>query len=205
MFYLARSPDSYKELAAEIRSKFSSLDTVCSGPKLASCQYLEACIQETFRMSPAGPGTLWRETERDGTLVDGELLPRGIDVGTCIYTRHHDSGIFRDQAKFWPERWIPGVLPAEELIEAKAAVKPFSLGPRRCVGKSIAMLEITLTIARLMYSCDFIIASGPLGEIGQGHASARPGRRDVNEFQFETRFTAASHGPYLQFRTRDAR
>ena len=155
-------------------------------------------------MSPAGSGTLWRETERNGTLVDGELLPRGIDVGTCIYTRHHDGKIFRDQAKFWPERWIPDVVPEEELTQAKAAMKPFSLGPRSCVGQSIAMLEITLTIARLMYACDFRFASGPLGEIGQGRAGARRGRRDVNEFQIETRFTAASHGPYLQFRVRDA-
>lgn len=204
MFYLARSPHSYEKLAAEIRNTFPSLDSARSGPELSSCQYLEACIQETFRISPAGPGTLWRETERDGTLVDGELLPRGIDVGTCIYTRHRDGDIFRDQAKFWPERWIPGVLPEEELTQAKAAMKPFSLGPRSCVGKSIAMLEITLTIARLMYACDFRIASGPLGKIGQGHAGARQGRRDVNEFQIETRFTAASHGPYLQFRVRGA-
>ena len=153
-------------------------------------------------MSPPAPGTLWRETESDGTVVDGVILPKGVEVGTCIYAYHHDDTFFRNQAEFWPERWLPGSLPEPESIAAKAALRPFSMGPRACAGRQFTLMEQSVAIARLVYTCDFRTPPGKLGNVGQGHPQGRCGRKDVNEFQIETHFSASSHGPFLQFKRR---
>lgn len=49
-FYISRksNAEAYKKLAEEIRSSFSSAAEIQSGPKLASCHYLRACIDEAM-------------------------------------------------------------------------------------------------------------------------------------------------------------
>lgn len=49
-FYLSREANAevYKKLADEIRTTFSSAEEIHSGPKLSSCHYLRACIDEAM-------------------------------------------------------------------------------------------------------------------------------------------------------------
>ncbi|KAF4617109.1 hypothetical protein G7Y89_g15040 [Cudoniella acicularis] len=53
-FYMTRNPRVYNKLQREIRDTFKEINEV-QGPKLASCIYLRACIDECMRMSPGGP------------------------------------------------------------------------------------------------------------------------------------------------------
>jgi cytochrome P450 len=90
-FYLSRYPAAYKKLAEEIRTTFRSSDEIRSGPKLAGCEYLRACIDESLRISPPGSGTSWRELSAEDNLpeplvVDGCIIPPGVRVGVNIYT-----------------------------------------------------------------------------------------------------------------------
>lgn len=65
-------------------------------------------------------------------------------------------------SKFWarpfnfaPERWLKGTdLPAEFEADVREASKPFSTGPRNCVGKHMAMGNLRLILARLIWSFD---------------------------------------------------
>lgn len=49
-FYLSReaNAEAYRKLADEIRTTFSSVDEIHSGPKLSGCHYLRACIDEAM-------------------------------------------------------------------------------------------------------------------------------------------------------------
>ncbi|KAF1975779.1 cytochrome P450 [Bimuria novae-zelandiae CBS 107.79] len=105
-FYLAHNPGAYARLEAEIRSTFSNPSEICTGSNLTSCVYLDACINETMRMSPATPGSPLREVLRGGLVVDGQFVPPGIDVGCCIYALHHHPEYFEDPDTFIPERWM---------------------------------------------------------------------------------------------------
>ena len=165
-----------------------------------SCQYLNSVLMEVLRIAPPGPGTMWRETEAHNTPVDGHLLPQGIDVGVCIFTLHTLPSVFRDPHLFWPERWMPNVLPQSELQRARLHWKPFSGGPRSCIGQSLAMMELRVTIAKTMLSCEFGPPKGPLGKVGEGSTAGSYGRQNAMNFQFETRFTSVTRGPWLQFR-----
>ena len=68
-------------------------------------------------------------------------------VTTCILALHHDVKIFKDSDRFLPERW---------LVEDKTSFKrldsrliSFGIGGRICLGKSLAVMEIKILIARL--------------------------------------------------------
>jgi cytochrome P450 len=135
-FYLSRYPKCYEKLSREIRSTFQSGEDIRSGPKLAGCKYLRACIDESLRISPPVGTTLWRDVPRDGAgpiLVDGRAVPEGTKIGVNTYCVHHNEAYFSEPWTFRPERFIED--DGQARSEAKAAFTPFSIGYRACAGK----------------------------------------------------------------------
>lgn len=157
LFYLSRNSRTYDRVCKEVRANFANQDDIGLGPRLNSCTYLRACIDESLRMSPPVGGALWREISPGGMIVDSISLPAGVDVGTGIYSIHHNADYHREPMKFIPERWIaeePGS--SKESVElSRSAFAPFSTGPRSCVGKGFAYHEITLTLAHIIQRFDF--------------------------------------------------
>ena len=198
LFYLAHFPMAYSQLALEIRRTFSNSEEIVSGPKLNSCKYLSACIQETMRISPAVPAAMWREAESGGLYVGGEYIPAGCDIGTCIYAVHHNEAYFRDSYDYLPERWlIDGTETADQ-----SAFHPFSIGPRSCIGRSFALTEISITLARIMWLMDFRLCERQMDSQGEGKLYKTDGRHRVNEYQIYSHLTSWSEGPMLEFRER---
>lgn len=85
-------PQVLQKLEEEIRSNFANVEEVDNyfDKKLASCNYLRACIDETMRMSPPVTGTVPPEVLPGGITVDGEYIPAGTLVGTGFYSIHHN-------------------------------------------------------------------------------------------------------------------
>ena len=156
-----------------------------------------------MRMSPPTSGSPWREIERGGAVIAGEYIPCGLDVGCCLYAVHHNEDLFPDSYIFSPERWLPGESHSlhERELAAKA-FKPFSLGPRSCAGRSMALLELSLTTAKLLYLLDFRRAEDS-GELGEGKPGLTNGRHRLNEYQLTTHITSSGIGPRVQFRARN--
>lgn len=216
MFYLCRNPDAYAKVAAEVRSVFPQIEDVRLGPKLNSCHYLRACMDESFRMSPSVGSALWREVTTGGLLVDGHFVPPGFDVGTGIYSIHHNPEYFDHPFEYRPERWLrkddmaaasphDGLDDFEfqseaHLARARAAFNPFSIGVRGCVGKSLAINELLLTIASILVEFDFRCAHGLDGRMGEGSANAEYGRHRANEYQMKDYLIGCRNGPMVQFR-----
>ncbi|KAI1170037.1 cytochrome P450 [Nemania sp. FL0916] len=206
-FYLSRYPECYRKLAQEVRSTFTHGREIKTGPQLASCNYLRACIDESMRMSPPVSTTLWREQVSGGDtteplVVDGQVIPRGTIVGVNIYALHHNEEYFPDSFTYNPERWM-GDGGASKKINS-AAFAPFSTGARSCAGKSMAYLETSLIVAKTLWYFDFEPAPGKLGEVGGGVVGANNGRERLNEFQLEDIFTSRFEGPHLVFKPREA-
>jgi cytochrome P450 len=82
------------------------VEDIVTGPRLSSCIYLRAVIDETMRMSPLGAAEGIREVLLGGIDVKGHYIEVGLNVGTAIYALHHDEEIFHDPFLFRPERWI---------------------------------------------------------------------------------------------------
>ncbi|CAG9984559.1 unnamed protein product [Clonostachys byssicola] len=196
-FYLARNPRCYQRLCLEVRSTFKEGVDIRGGPLLASCTYLRACIDEALRMTPPLPGTLWREElARDSTeplIVDGHLIPKGTQVGVNTYAILHNKDYFPDPFTFKPERWLEGSDEAN-----REAFAPFSLGSRGCLGKSMAYLEASLTMAKMLVAFDFTEASDmqATSKVGDKALEAQ----HPNVFHVRDSFAALHDGPFLNFR-----
>ncbi|KAI0868739.1 cytochrome P450 [Hypoxylon argillaceum] len=191
-FYLSRNPACYARLASEIRSAFSSGRDITSGPQLAGCHYLRACIDEALRMSPPISANLWREqidADKEPLFVDGHFIPRGTFFGV---------NVFPEPFAFKPERWLDvgeGEGARKPMLEAFAS---FSIGPRNCVGKLFAYLETSIIVAKTLWYFDFEPAPGPLGRVGEATDRGRP-----QEFCTHDGFNSSHDGPYLVFKARN--
>ncbi|PWY83512.1 cytochrome P450 [Aspergillus heteromorphus CBS 117.55] len=178
VFYLVRNPRAMAHLTQEIRSSFASVEEIVTGPKLNELVYLKACLDEALRLAPAVPGAPPREVMDGGALVDGVFLPGGTDCGTPTYSIHRQPDYYRFPAAYLPERWIEGAVchsgsekweTTRDAVElARRAFCPFSIGPRGCIGKSMAFMEMRLTIARLLFLFDVTLADRR-GEDANGH------------------------------------
>ena len=211
IFYLTRYPDAYARAVAEVRSNFHTRDDVRLGPALNSCEYLRACIHEALRMSPPVGSALWRAVLPGGLSFDNEYVPGGCDIGTGIYSIHHNPKYYRDPFLYRPERWF-GEKPnsttgpfseeesAYELEQAKAAFNPFSLGIRGCVGKSLAMNELMLALAALFVSCDIQTSHCNDARMGEGSSKNVFGRHRVFEYQVKDWLIACGEGPMVKAR-----
>ncbi|MDT0611686.1 bifunctional albaflavenone monooxygenase/terpene synthase [Streptomyces lancefieldiae] len=100
-------------------------------------------IIEAIRLRPA----VWVLTRR--AVVDTELggyrIPAGSDIIYSPYAIQRDPKSYPDSLEFDPDRWIPeraGDVP-------KYAMKPFSVGNRKCPSDHFSMAQLTLITAAL--------------------------------------------------------
>jgi len=178
IFYLVRNPGAMEKLKKEVRENFSDVEEIVSGTKLNDLVYLKACIDEAMRLAPAVPGAIPREAMEGGVEVDGVFLPEGANCGTPAYSIHRHPAYYREPLSYVPERWIEGATcktardswksTKEDVEIARRAFCPFSIGPRGCIGKSMALMELRLTIARMMFLFDIELADRT-GEDADGH------------------------------------
>ena len=193
--YITGSSASYTKVAEEVRSVFSSVDEIKFGPKLNSCVYLRACLDEALRMSPPGGAALWREVQSDGAVIDGTFVPAGTEVAVGIYSIHHHTGHWDEPLRYEPERWIKGSEANQKRGDsARQPYMPFSIGARSCVGKPLALAQVMLTFARLVFEFDI------------RRAEREPGWENLDykpvEYKFLDHVSAKKDGPILSFRAR---
>lgn len=202
-FYLAHNPTALQKLCKEIRDTFSDVEEIVSGQKLSGCLYLRACIDESMRMTPPVAGALPRQVLLGGIDIDGHHIPAGVDVGVPHYAIHHNSNYYPRPFDYVPERWLSDSTANPlhaKLSDALSAFCPFSIGPRGCIGKGLAYVELTVTIARVLFLYDLRLAPGTT--LGGGGKDLEVGRTRATEYQIEDRFASMKDGPVLQFRAK---
>ncbi|KAK7514329.1 cytochrome P450 [Phyllosticta citriasiana] len=202
-FYLSHNPAAYSRVVEEVRSTFASATSVRTGPQLSSCVYLRACIDEAARLSPAVGTAPWRTVLDGGIAVDNEYIPGGCEVGVSTYSiQHNERHINGDPFEFRPERWIAKEAQGgrKEVDSVHSVHTPFSIGPRGCIGKGLAMNELMLTFAAVLVEFDFKLADGE--RLGEGTPGAEWGRHRVGEYQLYDHVVNAKDGPLLSFRRR---
>ena len=108
LYYLLSNRSCLERVTTEIRSMFNQKEDIRTGPKLQSCHYLRACIDEAMRMSPAVPGLLPRLVLPGGLDIPAMNLhiPAGVDVGTCTYAIQHHEDYVVEPFKYEPSRWL---------------------------------------------------------------------------------------------------
>ncbi|KAL1970353.1 hypothetical protein VTN77DRAFT_5513 [Rasamsonia byssochlamydoides] len=201
VFYLVRNPRAMEKLKKEVRESFKDVEEIVSGTQLNELVYLKACIDEAMRLAPAVPGAIPREVMEGGVEVDGVYLPAGTDCGTPTYSIHRHPDYYREPLAYVPERWIEGatcqtpsstwISTKEDVEIARRAFCPFSIGPRGCIGKSMALMEMRLTLARMMFLFDVERAD-------------KTGEDEHGQFAMVDHFVVSKTGPNVIVRKRSA-
>ena len=209
LFYCLHYPPTFERLQHEIRTMFNEVEEIRPGPKLSSCQYLRACLDEAMRLSPGVAGMIPREVLQGGITIDDTYFPAGYDVGVPNYALHHNETYFPEPFVFKPERWIiteggsgcsmPAVS-ATDVSLAFSAFAPFSKGESSCVGMSLAYQTMSTILGRLFFLFDMRLQPGSTA--GEGHPELCKDRRRKEEFQCWDKFVAIHEGPMVQFKRR---
>lgn len=197
-YYLTGSPRCYLRAAAEVRSTFASAEDIRLGPQLNSCVFLRACLDESLRITTPGGGALWREVEGPGAVIDGQFLPGGCEVGASVYAMHRNPHHWRDPDVYLPERWLElrhEKRGGEPVHRSRLPYFPFNIGPRGCLGKSLALAEIMLTFALLLWKFDFRRADSDESWIETEDTKS-------DEYILKDHVTGQKEGPMLRFRPR---
>ncbi|EMD90464.1 hypothetical protein COCC4DRAFT_159916 [Bipolaris maydis ATCC 48331] len=146
-YFLIKNPHAYAKLMRELDTAVadgtieSRPDKTVSWSEAQKLPYLDAVIQESFRLHP-GPGLiLERIVPPQGMQINGEFIPGGTIVGCNAWVVHRRPEVFGlDVEAFRPERWLEAT--PEKLKEMKGAMLHFGAGARTCIGKNISLLEI---------------------------------------------------------------
>jgi cytochrome P450 len=69
-----KNPSKLVKTTNEIRSKFKSIDEITLA-NVNSLRYLNAVFTEGLRLWPPGPETMRRETNSQGSYINGDLIP----------------------------------------------------------------------------------------------------------------------------------
>ena len=110
---------------------------------------LDAVIKETMRIHSTSSLGLPRIATSKVT-IQGHDFPPGTVLSVPSYTIHHSKVIWGDDAdEFVPERWFATT------ERQRNAFIPFSYGPRACVGRNIAEMELALIVATVFRRYDF--------------------------------------------------
>jgi cytochrome P450 len=103
--------------------------------------FADAAIEETLRIQTvidAGPRTLARDMELAGVDV-----PAGTVIYPTVHLIHRRPDLYDDPARFMPERFLGDRPPALAWV-------PFGGGAHRCIGASLAQLQLRVTLRELM-------------------------------------------------------
>ncbi|XP_047937480.2 cholesterol side-chain cleavage enzyme, mitochondrial [Anser cygnoides] len=140
MFELARSPGTQEQLRTEVLAAKHKVagDRV---KMLKTTPLLKAAIKETLRLHPVAV-TLQRYTVQEVVLQDYRIPPKTL-VQVGLYAMGRDPEVFPKPEQFSPERWL---LPGSKHFKGLS----FGFGPRQCLGRRIAELEMQLFLMHIL-------------------------------------------------------
>jgi cytochrome P450 len=140
-FLLAGAPAWQERIAAEA----AGLDLSPAGAPaaLARLPATRAVFEEALRLYP--PAYVIVRHARGPDRVAGHAIARDAAVMVSPWVLHRHRRLWAEPDAFDPARFLPGAPPVD-----RYAYLPFGVGPRVCVGASLAMTEATLALATLV-------------------------------------------------------
>ncbi|KAI1428894.1 cytochrome P450 [Xylaria sp. FL1777] len=155
LYYAARTPGVVKKLQEELDAAIPDSNTkVPDYESIRNLPYLEAVINETLRIhSTSGIGLPRQIPEGSpGIHLHGHYFPAGTILSVPTYTIHHSKEIWGEDAdEFRPERW------EKATPRQRNAFIPFSHGPRSCVGRNVAEMEMKMIAATWLRRYDVFL------------------------------------------------
>ncbi|WOO78910.1 Benzoate 4-monooxygenase [Vanrija pseudolonga] len=148
LFYAAKTPGVLAKLQQELDEAIPDGTDVPTFDMIKDLPYLQNVFNETLRYHSTSGIGLPRQVppESPGVTIEGHYFPAGTVLSVPTYTIHHSKEIWGPDADdFNPDRWDNAT------ARQKDAFIPFSHGPRSCVGRNVAEMEMKLIAATWAY------------------------------------------------------
>ncbi|KAJ8731282.1 hypothetical protein PYW07_004446 [Mythimna separata] len=116
--------------------------------------YINHVIKESMRLYPVAP-FLTRILPKE-CILGPYRLDKGTPVIASIYTSGRDESNFSKADEYLPYRWDRNDARKKDLVNhVSSASLPFALGARSCIGKKLAMLQMTELINKIVENFEF--------------------------------------------------
>uniref|UniRef100_A0A1I8NLM4 Cytochrome P450 n=1 Tax=Stomoxys calcitrans TaxID=35570 RepID=A0A1I8NLM4_STOCA len=123
-----------------------NLNRDCTFADTLQMSYLERVICETLRLYPPVP-LIARKVEEDVKLKSGPYtVAKGTTVVLLQYLVHRRPDLYPDPEKFNPDNFLPERTAGRHYY----GFIPFSAGPRSCVGRKFAMLQLKVLLSTII-------------------------------------------------------
>ncbi|KAH7067216.1 cytochrome P450 [Paraphoma chrysanthemicola] len=159
LFYVASNPDCYRRLQQEVDMFYKDNNLDGPLPYLLSQKmpYLQAVIKEATRILPSIVYQLVRHTP-PAFVVRGIPIPEGTVVGISPIAQNRDKDIWGEDAnEFRPDRWLEDEAKAKRFDTSSMTFG--GNGPRMCIGRNIALVEMHKFLGQFIRNFDFEIAN----------------------------------------------
>ncbi|KAL1479271.1 hypothetical protein MTO96_051986 [Rhipicephalus appendiculatus] len=108
-------------------------------------KYVDMCLNESMRLYYQNVGFITRRAGSD-MEYKGIKIPKGVSVMAATSCLNQDSKIWNDPGTFDPERFNA----EEKGAIHPASFIPFGTGPRACIGRTFATLNMKVVLATLL-------------------------------------------------------
>ncbi len=139
---LGRNP----EVCGQARAEQAYINTFTESDMklLRQMPYLDQVLQEVERLHP--PVISGFRGVEESFEFAGYTIPKGWQLLYSIIATHHDPEVYPDPLTFNPNRWHP----ENRQNHSAFSLVGFGGGPRTCIGKAFANLEIKLVATHLL-------------------------------------------------------
>nr|QWK52237.1 cytochrome P450 71B17 [Isatis tinctoria] len=156
MTELARNPELMKKVQGQIRDGLGNNKERITEEDISKVPYLNLVIKETFRLHPAAPLLLPRETMAHIKVQGFDIPPkRRILINAWAIAR--DPKLWTNPEEFNPERFIDSPV---DYRGQHFELLPFGSGRRICPGISMGIATVELGLLNLLYFFDWKFPDG---------------------------------------------
>ncbi|KAL2051162.1 hypothetical protein ABVK25_008591 [Lepraria finkii] len=161
LYWTLKTPGVMERLQKELDAAIPDGVVVPEFETVKDLPYLHKVINETLRIHSTSSLCLPRVVPPgSGVTICNHHFPQGTVLSVPAYTIHHSPAVWNpnndpifDPEIFNPDRWDEKHLTEKQ----KGAFIPFSYGPRACVGRNVAEMELVLIFASVARMYEFVL------------------------------------------------